>query len=186
MSLKVITPADGFPVTLAEAKKHVKQDLDVDDVEITQMLASAVRYGQELQGKQYLTATYDEFFDCFPRDVLTLSLEPVQSVASITYYDTAGTLQTWDESLYQYDIDADPVRIRPEPGESWPLTESRRMKAVTVRFTAGYGNMAQVPPDIKSGFLMRLAFLYVHRGDGSKAAEDAAFNALAMERNLTT
>ena len=186
MSWKVITPPDGFPVLLSEAKKHVKQDLDVDDVEITQMLGAAVTHAQNFQGKQYLTATIDEFFDGFPRRELTLSLEPVQSITSITYFDTAGDSQTWSASLYQYDVDADPVRIRPEPSETWPLTESRRMKSVTVRYVAGYGNMAQVPPDIKNGFLMKLAELYMNRGEGDKLAADAAFNALSLERNLTT
>ncbi len=184
MSLELVTPPDGFPVLLEEAKEHLRQTLDVDDLDIVQKLDAAIAWAQEFQGIQYLTAVFDESYDCFPRDVLKLSLEPVQSITSITYLDTAGDEQTWSASLYQVDF-AKPVRIIPEPGETWPRTERGRMNAVTVRYVAGYGNMAQVPPQIKNGFLMKLAELYENRGEGDKAS-DAAENMLSLDRNLTT
>lgn len=186
MSWVVVTPPVGFPVNLAEAKAHLNVDLDVDDVLITQKLDAAVAWAQEFQGIQYLTATIDEFFDGFPRGLLMLKLEPVQSITSITYFDTAGASQTWATSKWQKDLDADPVRIAPEPGETWPLTEHRRMKSVTVRYIAGYGNMAQVPWDIKNGFLMKLAELYENRGDGDPGKTGkAAEYMLGMRRNVT-
>jgi len=185
LSWNVVTPPVGLPVLLAEAKEHLRQTLDVDDLDITVKLQAAVAWAQEFQGKLYLTTTIDEFFDCFPRGVLELSLEPVQEITSITYFDTAGDSQTWLSSLWQKDLDADPVRIMPEPGQTWPLTESRRMKAVTVRYVAGYGNLATVPPEIKSGFLMKLAELYVDRGDGEGAKQrQAAEYMLAMGKNV--
>ena len=181
MSVEVVTPPDGFPVTLDEAKKHVRLDLDLDDVEITQMLDAAVEYAQKFQGRQYLTATIDEYFDCFPRNVLELELAPVQSITSITYLDTAGDSQTWASASYQSDLKKSTVRIKPVPGETWPLTENGRMNAVTVRYVAGYGNMAQVPRDIKNGFLMLLADLYENR---SGSSIKPATNFLSMKRRL--
>lgn len=88
---------------------------------------------------------------------------PLQSVQAITYYDAGGVLQTLAPSAYLVDTFAEPGRITPAPGVVWPATQNRA-NAVTIAYTAGYGNTAAaVPLAIQQWMLLLTATLYENR-----------------------
>lgn len=96
---------------------------------------------------------------------ISVPYPPLQSVDAITYYDATGALQTLDPAQYLIDDVQEPARIVPAPGVTWPSTQ-RRINAVTVLFTCGYGEADDVEseaPGIIQWILLRVCSYYEHR-----------------------
>lgn len=87
---------------------------------------------------------------------------PLQSIDSVTYYDSFGVQQTLDSSTYIVDNVSEPARLVPAPNTTWPSTQTRA-NAIEVLFTCGYGNAAAVPSGIKRWMLMRIGAMYENR-----------------------
>ena len=143
------------PVTLAEAKLHMRVETTAEASVHTDMIVAAREYCEGVVGRQFVHATWKEYFDRFPAGEMLLSTPPLSSVTSITYVDVDGDTQTWDASEYQYDKFSEPAQIKPAYGESWPTTRDDTYNAVTVTFLAGYGAAASdVPPNFKQAILL--------------------------------
>jgi uncharacterized phiE125 gp8 family phage protein len=162
-SLELVTGPAVEPISLAEAKAHLRVEVANDD-ELIDSLIAAVRQGVEERGYVLITQTWDLHLDRFP-GVIRIPRAPVQSIDSVSYVDTDGATQPLALSLYTADLTATPARIVPAYGESWPATRPVP-KAVTVRFVAGYGNGATpdlVPERVLQAMKVDLAGLYYNR-----------------------
>lgn len=169
MSLTLITPPVLEPLTLVEAKDHLRVDGTTED-SVIEPLIEAVR--QHIEGRDgwlgrvLLTQTWEWRLDRFPSGAdaaLRVPLPPLQSVTSIQYTDTAGAVQTWSATLYTVDTKSEPARIVPVFGEAYPSTQAV-IDAVTVTFVAGYGvNPQDVPATIRSALLLLIGDLYKNR-----------------------
>jgi uncharacterized phiE125 gp8 family phage protein len=139
MGLVQSTGPGAEPVTLAEAKAQVHIATSAHDTLLTGLIVAARAHCEELTGRQFITATWDWYFNRFPgvRD-FAVPWPPLQSVTYIKYIDTGGTLQTLATSVYELDIYSRPGRIALKYGQSWPSIRSD-INAVQVRFVAGYG-----------------------------------------------
>lgn len=162
MGLKLKTPPNAEPVSLAEAKLHCKADTADDDTLITSLIIAARQQAEHETGRALVTQEWELSIDAFPADSLEIPLPPLQSVASITYLDMDGVRQTLAGTEYQVITDELVGRIVPAYGKSWP---SCRVQAgsVVVTFTAGYGAAAAVPPSIKAWMLLAITTLYAQR-----------------------
>lgn len=138
------------------------------DPYLTALVKVARRRAEADTGRALITQTWDLTLDGFPVSSdcpIQLPLPPCQSVTSISYYDTAGTLQTWSSSYYQVAIGQDEARIRPIYGQVYPSTYAR-MQAVTVRFVAGYGAAASaVPDEIRHALKLMIGHWHQNRED---------------------
>lgn len=103
--------------------------------------------------------TWVEEFDEFPANgVLRLSLEPLQSVTSIRYYDADNSIVTLATSQYAVHTDAlGPFIYRPN-GVSWPATYDRP-DAVEVTTVYGYG---ENPDDVPATIRLAIAMMVTH------------------------
>lgn len=199
MSRIIVTPPTEYPVSLAEAKAHLRVDLDHEDTEIQQCVAAATERAEEFRGEQFCTAVWRLALDRFPsacerigwsetypfdRGAIVPPRPPLISVASITYVDTNGATQTLSPSAYQVDAISRPGRIVPAYGESWPATRSQP-NAVLVQYSAGYGAASAVPAKIKQAILLMTADLFWNRGDEqTRPIPAAAENLLRSNRIL--
>lgn len=148
MGLTLITEPTVEPVTLAEAKTHLRITGTDHDTLITALIVAARQYLEDVKtGRAFITQTWDLTMDSFPACIL-VPFPPLQSVTSLKYYDTDGTEQTWDASNYRVDIASEPGRITPAYGVVWPSVR-RQTGTITVRFVAGYGLAAAVPENVK-------------------------------------
>lgn len=182
MPLQLVIPPAGEPVTLLEAKQHLRVDVDDDDALIGSLIAAARQAAETITGRQLMTARWKLVLDAFPGATFmhagtgaTFSLPshavllakcPVQSVLSIEYLDMNGNLQTMPMADYVLDAACEPARLSPVFGKSWPPTLPQ-IGAVTVTFDAGYGLASAVPEGIKSWIKLRVGSLYGHREEVS-------------------
>jgi uncharacterized phiE125 gp8 family phage protein len=87
----------------------------------------------------------------------------LQSVTSITWYDTADTATVISSSDYYVDTAAEPGRIVLKYGKYWPTDMLRPNRGVVVRFVAGWASRSVVPDQVKSYVRLFTAHRYAHR-----------------------
>ena len=178
MPLQLVTPPAGEPISLAEAKLHLRVDGGDDDLLIGSLITAARQAAETITGRQLMTARWRLVLDAFPGPLLMhagsgssfslpthailLAKCPVQSVVSVEYLDMNGTTQVLPASDYVLDAACEPARLSPVFGKTWPPTLPQ-IGAVTVTFDAGYGSASEVPEGLKSWIKLRVGSLYGHR-----------------------
>lgn len=158
------------PVSLAEAKAHLRVEHDADNLLISGLIAAARETVEAETGRQLVTATWTLKLDEFPTDEeeIVIRHPPLSSVSSITYLDADGASQTFNSSSYQVDTTGVFGRIVLAPDASWPVTESDRINAVTVTFIAGQA-VASVPEAAKVAIKFLVGHWYENREAGSES-----------------
>jgi len=181
MPLELVTPPALEPVSLDEAKAHLKLDTSDDDAMLTRLIAAARARAEWHTGRAFVTQSWILWLDgwCEPID---MPLPPLIAVSSIETYGTNDTPSVLDGSQYQ--VDSVGGRVALKPGVALPV-DLRRLNAVSIAFTAGYGDAAgDVPADIRQAVLDIVADLYAHRGDGGEELPIEALALLAPYRIL--
>jgi uncharacterized phiE125 gp8 family phage protein len=169
--LKLILAPDHEPITLIEARLHLRLDATgspashPDDALVTSLIKAARQHidGKDgLLSRALITQTWELQLDGFPVNEIRLALPPLQSVSSVKYDDTAGVEQTVATANYAVDAVTPPGWVIPITGFSWPAT-METPNAVRIRFVAGYGNAAAVPEPIKAAMKLLIGHLYENR-----------------------
>lgn len=176
MPYVLITPAASEPLTLADAKLHLRIDVTADDTLISALISAAREFAEMATQRQLVTATWKLVLDAFPGHSQTgiapgvsfsmpswavrLEKSPVQAVSQIRYMDMGGTWNVMPSTDYVVDTSCEPARITPVFGKIWPITQPQ-IGAVEITFTAGY--VDAVPEGIKSWMKIRIGSLYQHR-----------------------
>jgi uncharacterized phiE125 gp8 family phage protein len=165
LSLQRTVDATTEPVTLAEAKTHLRVVDTAEDDYITALIGVARQHAEMLTGRQFITGTFTLTLDRFPGYFgdITLPRPSLIGVSSITYIDLDGATQTVSPALYQVDAQSQPGRLRPAYAQSWP-TAKEQMNCVTITFTAGFGAAASnVPKAIKQAVLLLVSQWFENR-----------------------
>lgn len=167
MSLTLITPPTVEPVTLAEAKLHLRVDHSADDDLIATLIAAAREQCEHVTGQALITQTWERVLDAFPAVELELGKAPAASIASVTYIDPDGSSRVLDPGAYTLDGESN-LRIGfalPAQGTTWPDTLDTA-NAVRVRFVAGFGaDESAVPGPLRAWMKLRIGSLYQHRSE---------------------
>ncbi len=185
MPMQLITPPAAEPVSLAEAKLHLRVDFDEDDALIQALISAARQAAEMLTQRQLVTASWRMVLDSFPScglmgvpagqtftlpgHAILIPKSPLQSVLEIRYLDMAGVSQVMPSAHYTVDKACEPARITPVFGQIWPVALPQ-IGAVSVTFDAGYGSAADVPEGLKSWIKLRLGSLYAHREEVASMA----------------
>lgn len=106
------------------------------------------------------TQTLDVYLDSFPcKDYIELPRPPLQSVTSMTYKDSAGTVTTMTANTdYLVDTSRTVGRIVLPYGVSWPSFTPWPVNPITIRIVTGYYSTKPVPKSIKSAMLLYAGF----------------------------
>lgn len=165
MGYKLKTAPTVEPVTLSEAKLHLKIDSDTtDDALITALITAAREMAENYTGRAFVNQTWEATFEQFTADEnITLRPAPLSSITSITYVDGNGDTQTLSTSVYGADLYKTPGEAYLKYGQSWP-TAREIENSITVTYVSGYGSSASsVPGAVKSAILLIIGHLYEHR-----------------------
>lgn len=182
MSLILTAPPASEPVTLADAKAHLKVDVDDDDGLITRLIVSARRAAEQYTGRVFVTQSWRHTVDAWPaRRALALPKPPLIGVTSVTTYDRAGTGTVLSPSTYIVDADEQPACIILKETTALP-SPLREAGGIAVAFDAGYGSPSDVPDALKTAILSLCAHLYASRGDGEAPPPWQALAMLAPYR----
>lgn len=148
MRLELITSPSIQPITLAEAKQHLKTvDISTEDDFVNTLIKAVTNFAQEYTYRQFITATYEQYFDEFPINEFKLEKPKLQSITSIKYQDENSNEQTLSIDVYEVNDKSDIGTVRLKDGKSYPSIDTV-YNAVTVRFKAGYGDAATDVPDL--------------------------------------
>ena len=154
------------PVSLSEAKAHLRVDTDDDDTYISTLITVAREYCEERLDSTFITTTWQAKYDVFPLWNLNLPRPPMLSGnVTVVYRDEAGnnTTITSDAGDFQVDASVIPGRIYPIYNGVWPAVRGDE-NSVTVTYTAGYGaTAASLPGYIKHAVLLLCGNWYAAR-----------------------
>lgn len=164
MGTRLVTGPQEEPLSLEEAKLHLRVTGTGDDFLIQGLIVAVREWAENFTHRKLITQTWDWTLDALPAlqtDWITAPFGALQSVNSITYIDSAGDTQTLAGSpaQYQVDIDSDPGRVAMPYGDAWPALRGD-LSGVTARIVVGYGLAAKVPRSIKTPMLLYLEALY--------------------------
>jgi uncharacterized phiE125 gp8 family phage protein len=178
MPLQLVSPPTLEPVTLDEAKAHLKVDTTDDDALIGTLISAARARAEWHTGRAFLTQSWTCLLDAWPcAGWIEIPLPPLQAVSTITTYAANDAATVLDSSLYQVDAASNPARIALKPGVTLPVN-LRALNAIEIAFTAGYGDAeSNVPAQIRAAILELVANAYANRGDTSG---DLPLEALAL------
>lgn len=167
MNLKIITAPTIEPLTLTEAKAHLRVTSTADDTLITTLIKVARQQCENFTGRALASATFELIMDSFPNGNIELPMTPVESVTSIKYKDSDNVETTWSSAEYIF-YNSEPAVINLAYNKSYPTFTPYPIGAVKIRFVAGYklsGTDASliIPEVIKQALLLQISTLYENR-----------------------
>jgi len=182
-SLKKTSGPGSEPITLAEAKAHLRiSGTDENDL-INGLIQAAREMAETYTKRQLITSTYTAKYRDFPdaEGSIHVPRTPLQSVTSITYIDNQGAEQTLSTDVYEVLDDDTEAWIVLKPLQSWPEVQAEKKQAVTVTFVAGYGNSgSSVPAAARSAILMLIGHLFENR----ESVAAGSFNKLPLATEI--
>lgn len=157
------------PVSIEEAKMHLRVDSCDEDLFIAGLIKGAREYCEEFQRRCYVNRTLTLTLQA-PQCMIELPRSPLVSVQSITFYFEDGTSQVVDPLSYGVITDTEPGRCYLKSNFEWPEAPAtstlREHSPVVIAFTAGYGaTPATVPQSVKQAMLLLVGHWYVNRED---------------------
>jgi len=159
---QVITPASTYPVSLTEAKSHLKVDTTADDTYITSIIKAATQLSEEYTNRFFIDTVIEQTCSDFAQ-LQTLFKSKVSAVAHVKYYDSDNSLQTLSATIYDTQLQYEPSQIQLADDKSFPEI-TKRNDAVVARYTVGYGSAASyVPEIIKQAVLLTIGNFYQNR-----------------------
>ena len=179
MSYQITVQPATEPITLEEAKEHLRVDFSEEDDYINTLIKTARKYCESYTNKYFITQTWRQNLDFFPR-VIDLKVNPVISLTSLKYYDTTETQQTItdDSDNFQKDFLDDVGSIHEGLVNAFPSV-GNTINPIEIITVCGYGDASDVPNDIKHAMKILISHLYENR-----EGVNVVVGGLAMQINL--
>jgi uncharacterized phiE125 gp8 family phage protein len=153
MALFRTTAPEAEPVTLAEAKQHLRIDHDGEDALVEALIRAAREEVEASTGLALIDQNWRLTLDRVPiTRVVRIALHPIKEILSVTVFGADGEGMTVDPASYQLDGDTRPARLlfheRPET--------ARAMNGVEIDFSAGFGEAGPDVPDLLKRAMLAL------------------------------
>ena len=158
---QVTTAATTYPVSLTEAKSHLKVDTNADDTYIESIIKAATQLSEEYTNRFFIDTVVTQYASDF-KEIETLFKSKVSAVTHVKYYDSNNALQTLSATVYDEQLNYEPAQIQLADGQSYPAF-TKRNDAVEVKYTVGYGAASDVPEIIKQAILLTIGNFYANR-----------------------
>jgi uncharacterized phiE125 gp8 family phage protein len=150
------------PVTVSEAKAHLRVDGSTEDALINSLILTSRLHIEAALGLALITQSWMMVLDRWPRDgVVALPIRPVQAVSAVRIIAIDDVPATVPPADYILDGKGGPPRLVAKSGWAAP---GRKVGGIEIDFSAGFGAMAaDVPQPIRHALLMLIAHWYEHR-----------------------
>lgn len=173
MAAIVLEAPAAEPITLAQAKEHLRVVDPDEDATIQGLIAAARAMAEKRTGRALMPRKLRIGVDGFGR-CMAIPHPPLISIDQVRYIDADGVEQTMASSDYALNPYVEPAVLDAPYGGSWPSTRYQA-GAVVIDYTAGYA--AGVPPNLVQWMLLAIGALYENRqsvivGTGAAALPD--------------
>lgn len=163
MSLVLLAAPAVEPVTLAEAKAHLRIDGTAEDAFISSLIVTSRLHIEAALGLALITQSWAWTIDAWPKHAsVELPMRPVQSIESVKIKAAGGAIMTLEDWRYVLDGSSALSRLLPtatrfpEPGAI--------AQGIEIRFTAGFGAAASATPAaIRQALLLLIAHWFENR-----------------------
>jgi len=191
MKLKLNDKPTTEPITLGEAKDHLRVQNNSDNTYITSLITSSRQEVEEYTGLAIINQTWTGYLDRFPNidnnhwfdgiiqapinlntkaSEIEIPKRPLQSITHIKTYsddDVATIISTNDYQVTTYNApNPKKGKITLRDGKLWP-SFTRNADGVEIKFIAGYGSASDVPEALKQAIKIIVAYRYCNREDSS-------------------
>ncbi len=165
------------PVSLSDAKTHLRVDTESDDDQILALITAAREWCENYTQRTFVHTQWTMTFDTFPWEI-ELPRPPVavasgNTATTITYAMEGGGTATLATSEYRVDRTSEPGVIRTVYAGTWPSHLLDR-NSISVTWWGGYGeDGTKVPKVVRSAILMLVAYWYERRLAADQVAATA-------------
>jgi uncharacterized phiE125 gp8 family phage protein len=162
MTIAELTPPGAEPITLAEAKAHLRLDDGTEDDLLGSLVRTAREHLERETALALIARRFRLYLDAWPQDrVIRICKGPIQTIENVTVYDGDGVPVEADVSAAVLDGHGRPARlivpVLPAP--------ERQLNGIEIDFIAGFGESgADVPDTLKRAMLVHVAAMYELRG----------------------
>jgi len=165
MPARLVTAPTAEPISLAQAKAHLRVTDSAEDSLISSLI-TVVRQACEDRIRRTIVKTGYEYTAAAFVDRMALDRGPLLQVTSVKYLDATATLQTLAPSTYVVDQYAALPAVLLASGAAWPTVATGRPDAVRISYAAGYcdENLTPAPPaPLVHWMLLQLAHFFDNR-----------------------
>jgi len=177
MTLRIVTEASTFGITLDEIRRHLRLTTlatgaggsSNEDAVLNSFIRSAYNYGENYTRRAWGQKTYELTLDEFPSAGIELPMPPLSSMSTdvkVRYTNSTGGTSTIVDTAVAVDYQTEPGWVMPSSGNEWPDTSSV-INAVRVQYVSGYtsstGILTSMPEAIRTWLKMRVAQMYEFR-----------------------
>lgn len=163
MALVMTAAPAAEPLSLSEAKAHLRIDATDEDALIGSLITAARLLVERTMGLALITQGWSYYLDYWPPSCcITLPLAPVQAVSAVTVYDADDAPTVLDAGSYAVDVISEPARLVLQ--EATPSVMTRAFNGFEVAFTAGFGDGASdVPAPVRHAVTLLVAHWFERR-----------------------
>ena len=192
MTLKTISVAPHFPVTLADAKLFCNLTSSWQDATVNTAIAAATEFVSERVSQTLVETTFRFDMAAWWFGVLAIPAAPVRDVAQVAYLDATLIEQVVDPANYDWYRTTEGANLCFISTFSHPTVTLDRPDAVRVTFAAGYDDPTAPGADpellplakIKQAMLMLIKHWYDNRGMDTGSPEVRAAEALLAQARI--
>lgn len=165
-SLRRITEPVVEPVSISEAKSHLRIDADFtdDDLYLQSLISAARIHVETVSDRTLILSQWQMKMDVFPSWDIELPKPPIAvGDVTVSYIPSDAVYLPVSYTNFRVDRDSTPAVIRPQWNGSWPSARGAE-NDVVITYWAGYGpSPANVPTPARHCILMLVASWYANR-----------------------
>jgi len=152
------------PVSLSDAKAHLRVDDVAEDLLISSLITAARVHLEQTLGRALITQTWRLVLDAWPSGgTVQLAIVPLQSVSAVRVFDIDGNAQVIAPTDYLVDTAGEPARLVHNASAVFPAP-GRAINGIEIDFVAGHGAAAgDVPQPLRQAVMLLVAHWYERR-----------------------
>jgi len=158
------TPSATLPVSVEDAKAHLRVSGSSEDALITLYIQAAARYLEEAHGLLLLDTTVTEIFTDLPGEegYYSLTRGPVSTLTSVTGNTVEGTgTFTAPTGTTVLNAAHNRARVYAPDGWDWGFNPWQ----IKIVYKAGWASASAIPAPVRLGVLLLVGDLYENRQD---------------------